>query len=51
VNKKENSDFIYLTIAFSTFQGSMCNDCMVVACCGPCAACQEARELTNMGVP
>lgn len=31
-------------------QGSMCNDCLTVACCGPCAACQEARELKNMGI-
>ena len=35
----------------SLFQGSMCDDCMVIGCCGPCAACQEARELNNMGIP
>ena len=32
-------------------RGSMCDDCMVIGCCGPCAACQEARELNNMGIP
>ncbi|XP_076079118.1 placenta-specific gene 8 protein-like [Mytilus galloprovincialis] len=32
-------------------KGSMCDDCLVIVCCGPCAACQEARELTNMGIP
>ncbi|CAC5376202.1 unnamed protein product [Mytilus coruscus] len=32
-------------------RGSMCDDCCVILCCGPCAACQEARELNNMGVP
>ncbi|PRW56599.1 hypothetical protein C2E21_4501 [Chlorella sorokiniana] len=25
-----------------------CNDCLVVYCCGPCAACQEARVLKAM---
>lgn len=24
-----------------------CNDCLATACCGPCAVCQEARELKN----
>ncbi|CAC5376203.1 unnamed protein product [Mytilus coruscus] len=32
-------------------RGSMCDDCLVIVCCGPCAVCQEARELTNMGIP
>ncbi|XP_071138118.1 cornifelin homolog [Mytilus edulis] len=32
-------------------KGSMCNDCATVLFCGQCAACQEHRELTNMGVP
>ncbi|XP_033739636.1 cornifelin-like [Pecten maximus] len=31
-------------------QGSVTNDCMTLACCGPCAVCQMDRELTNMGV-
>ncbi|XP_071136673.1 placenta-specific gene 8 protein-like [Mytilus edulis] len=31
-------------------RGDMCNDCMTVCCCGPCAACQEGRELKNMGI-
>lgn len=31
-------------------QGDMCKDCMVVAFCAPCAACQEQRELRNMGL-
>ncbi|XP_063404133.1 cornifelin homolog [Mytilus trossulus] len=31
-------------------KGSMCNDCATVLFCGQCAACQEHRELTNMGV-
>ncbi|XP_052088204.1 placenta-specific gene 8 protein-like [Mytilus californianus] len=31
-------------------QGDMCNDCMIVAFCGACAACQENRELRNMGL-
>ncbi|VDI26280.1 Hypothetical predicted protein [Mytilus galloprovincialis] len=26
-------------------EGDMCNDCIVVACCAQCAACQEYREL------
>ena len=32
-------------------QGSMCDDCLIVSCCPMCAACQESRELTAMGVP
>ncbi|XP_062611147.1 placenta-specific gene 8 protein-like [Saccostrea cucullata] len=32
-------------------QGSACNDCMVLTCCGPCGVCQMQRELDNMGVP
>lgn len=24
-----------------------CNDCLAAAFCGPCAVCQEARELEN----
>ena len=24
-----------------------CNDCLVTACCGPCALCQEARFLNR----
>ncbi|CAK9134275.1 unnamed protein product [Ilex paraguariensis] len=26
-----------------------CNDCLVHWCCGPCALCQEYRELQNRG--
>ncbi|CAF0722778.1 unnamed protein product [Adineta steineri] len=26
-----------------------CHDCLVTACCGPCAVCQEARELKSRG--
>ncbi|XP_048766897.1 placenta-specific gene 8 protein-like isoform X2 [Ostrea edulis] len=32
-------------------QGSACNDCMVMSCCGVCAVCQMQRELDNMGLP
>ena len=32
-------------------QGSMCSDCLIVSCCPMCAACQESRELTAMGIP
>ena len=32
-------------------KGSMCKDCLIVSCCPMCAACQESRELTAMGVP
>ncbi|VDI38070.1 Hypothetical predicted protein [Mytilus galloprovincialis] len=31
-------------------RGDMCNDCLTVSCCYMCAACQEARELKNMGL-
>ncbi|XP_021362857.1 cornifelin homolog A-like isoform X1 [Mizuhopecten yessoensis] len=31
-------------------QGSVCNDCMTLACCGPCAVCQMSREMDNMGI-
>ncbi|XP_060593593.1 cornifelin homolog A-like [Ruditapes philippinarum] len=31
-------------------QGSICNDCLVTALCGPCALCQMKRELDVMGV-
>ncbi|XP_041354009.1 placenta-specific gene 8 protein-like [Gigantopelta aegis] len=31
-------------------QGSVCKDCMVVSCCGPCSVCQMSRELDNMGL-
>jgi len=24
-----------------------CGDCLTTACCGPCALCQEARELQS----
>ncbi len=27
-----------------------CNDCLVTAFCGPCANCQEARELKARGM-
>ncbi|XP_021362900.1 cornifelin-like [Mizuhopecten yessoensis] len=30
--------------------GSVCNDCMTLACCGPCAVCQMSREMDNMGI-
>ncbi|XP_064618077.1 cornifelin homolog A-like [Liolophura sinensis] len=26
-------------------QGSVCDDCITMSCCGPCATCQLAREL------
>uniref|UniRef100_A0A4W5PT93 Plac8 onzin related protein 6 n=1 Tax=Hucho hucho TaxID=62062 RepID=A0A4W5PT93_9TELE len=26
-------------------QGTICNDCLLVTCCTPCARCQMAREL------
>ncbi|CAF1428729.1 unnamed protein product [Didymodactylos carnosus] len=25
------------------------NDCLVTCCCGPCAVCQEAREMKTRG--
>ncbi|XP_041354324.1 cornifelin homolog A-like [Gigantopelta aegis] len=31
-----------------SIKGSICNDCMVTNCCGPCAMCQMGRELTNI---
>jgi Cys-rich protein (TIGR01571 family) len=26
-----------------------CGDCLTTLCCGPCAVCQEARELKSRG--
>ena len=40
-----------LDLPYNFFQRSMCHDCLIVTCCGPCAACQESKELTNMGIP
>ncbi|KAH3888957.1 hypothetical protein DPMN_013002 [Dreissena polymorpha] len=31
-------------------QGSICNDCLVLNCCGACAVCQMRRELDAMGL-
>ncbi|CAC5425994.1 unnamed protein product [Mytilus coruscus] len=31
-------------------QGSICNDCLVMGFCEPCAICQMSRELNNMGI-
>ncbi|KAH3728689.1 placenta-specific gene 8 protein-like [Dreissena polymorpha] len=31
-------------------KGSICNDCLVMCCCGPCGACQMHRELDAMGL-
>ncbi|KAL5010405.1 hypothetical protein ScPMuIL_012710 [Solemya velum] len=31
-------------------QGTICNDCLVISWCGPCAVCQMSRELENMGL-
>ncbi|XP_071169966.1 cornifelin homolog B-like isoform X2 [Mytilus edulis] len=31
-------------------QGSICNDCLVMSFCEPCAICQMSRELNNMGI-
>lgn len=31
-------------------RGSICNDCMVIACCYQCALCQMKRELNIMGL-
>jgi len=28
-----------------------CNDCLTTCCCGPCAICQEAREMEKRGPP
>ncbi|XP_028417387.1 cornifelin homolog B-like [Dendronephthya gigantea] len=30
-------------------QGDLCNDAIVVECCGPCALCQMSRELDILG--
>jgi len=30
-------------------EGSICNDCISMTCCGPCAVCQMDRELNQMG--
>ncbi|XP_046568000.1 placenta-specific gene 8 protein-like [Haliotis rubra] len=30
--------------------GSICKDCLSVACCGPCIVCQMSREMDNMGL-
>merc|ERR1739846_76997 len=29
-------------------QGTMCNDAVTLACCGACALCQMARELSHV---
>ena len=39
-----------LDAAHCIFQGSICNDCLVMSFCGQCAVCQMARELDNMGL-
>ncbi|XP_071137560.1 cornifelin homolog [Mytilus edulis] len=31
-------------------RGDMCHDCIIIACCTYCAACQELRELNAMGL-
>lgn len=30
-------------------EGSICNDCLTMSCCAPCAVCQMDRELNQMG--
>ncbi|CAG5119027.1 unnamed protein product [Candidula unifasciata] len=31
-------------------KGSICSDCFMTTCCGPCAACQMSREMDSMGL-
>ncbi|KAH3728975.1 hypothetical protein DPMN_054938 [Dreissena polymorpha] len=31
-------------------KGTICNDCLVISFCGPCAVCQMQRELYAMGL-
>ncbi|BFZ09593.1 hypothetical protein BsWGS_12632 [Bradybaena similaris] len=31
-------------------RGSICSDCLMTFCCGPCVACQMSREMDCMGL-
>ena len=34
-----------------TFQGTICDDCLMMTFCGYCAMCQMSREMTRAGIP
>ncbi len=35
---------------YNLIQNPSCGDCLTTAFCGPCAICQEARELKSRGI-